>query len=150
MKENLKEFGTTFVAKLDLKSIIIIILFIIAGVFYTQAMLSGNEHKEQIKKLEKENKVIEKEKKEVQKDFNKLLKKFEEDSIKLNKLQMEFSELEEDLEKVNNRLESKIKEASKYQKQLKELQNKINDFEQNPPNREGKELLNSIQEKTKK
>ena len=149
MKENLKEFGTTFVAKIDLKSIIIIILFIVCGVFYTKAMLEGNEHKEQRKELEKENRSIEKEKKKIRKEYETLLMKFEKDSIKLVKLESEYEDLNFKLIQVDKSLKQKNKELKEALIQNQKLNKDIEEFKKNPPNRTGENLLNSVKEKTK-
>jgi chromosome segregation ATPase len=149
MKENLKEFGTTFVARLDLKSVIIIILFIVCGVFYTKAMLDGNTHKEQRKELEKENRLIEKEKNKIRKEYETLLMKFEKDSIKLVKLESEYEELNLRLIQVDKNLMRKNKELKDALSEKEKLNKDIEEFKKNPPNRTGKSLLDSIKEKTK-
>jgi len=149
MKENLKEFGTTFVARLDLKSVIIIILFIVCGVFYTKAMLDGNTHKEQRKELEKENRLIEKEKNKIRKEYETLLMKFEKDSIKLIKLESEYEDLNFRLIQVDKNLSRKNKELKDALSEKEKLKKDIEEFKKNPPNRTGKSLLDSIKEKTK-
>ena len=149
MKENLKEFGTTFVDKIDLKSIIIIILFIVCGVFYTKAMLDGNTHKEQRKELEKENRLIEKEKNKIRKEYETLLMKFEKDSIKLIKLESEYEDLNFRLIQVDKNLSRKNKELKDALSEKEKLKKDIEEFKKNPPNRTGKSLLDSTKEKTK-
>ena len=149
MKENLKEFGTTFVARLDLKSVIIIILFIVCGVFYTKAMLDGNTHKEQRKEFEKENRLIEKEKNKIRKEYETLLMKFEKDSIKLVKLESEYEDLNFRLIQVDKNLSRKNKELKDALSEKEKLKKDIEEFKKNPPNRTGKSLLDSIKEKTK-
>lgn len=148
MQENFKQLKTTFVTNLDLKSILIIILFIISGVFFTKYMLEGNSNRKERIELEKKNQQLEKEKRKLEKKYEDLTIKFEIDSIQLLKLQSDYEKINEELNLVNSNLEKKKVELKNYIKKLEETKRKIQDFEKNPPNRTGNDLIESIKQKT--
>lgn len=136
--------------KLDFKSILILVLLGCTLIFGYMWFFRGDDgSKEQLKQLQEEYKEIEKQKKESDKrliEYNEQL-----DSLlnvdKINKeklLELEANVLE--AENRANESESKFKDL---QAQLKETRDKIKEFKNNPPNRTGDDLLNSIKNKTK-
>ena len=137
------------ISYLDLKSIIIIFLFIISGILFSRYMLDGNEHKKERKSLQKENKEIEIQKKGLEKDFEKLQELYKKDSVKLVVLENQFIIIQTELDKVNIKLNQKQKQLVYWRKNWQKTKKQVEELKKNPPNRTNEELLESIREKTK-
>lgn len=134
--------------KLDIKTIIIIFLLGVFFVFFTMYMSSGENHRKEIKNLEKQNKELQKKKEILEVEFQSVMKCVSEDSIRIVKLNKE-------LEIINNKLDKKQTELKNAQSELKfnkenflKTKKEIEKLENNPIERTGSELLKSIKEKT--
>ena len=135
--------------KLDLKSILILVLLLTTLIFgYKWFYSNGSASKERIKQLELEFKELEK---------KKLANILEIDSLKnvFNLLKLEDARLKEELIKLEN--EARLAEITaaqskqrfaELQAQLAETRRKIEEFKKNPPNRTGDALLQSLKNKT--
>jgi Tfp pilus assembly protein PilO len=137
--------------KLDLKSIFIIILLATTILFGYKWFFSGNkESKEIVKQLEKEFKELEKQKKSV--DIDILQWRAKSDSLKTidAKLKSELAK-QEALTKAAEKEAKKSKDnLDKMRKDLEETRKNIEQIKNNPPNRTGDALLESLKNKTKR
>ena len=135
--------------KLDLKSILILVLLLTTLIFgYKWFYSNDSASKERVKQLELEFKELEK---------KKLANNLEIDSLKnaFNLLKLEDARLKEELVKLENEArlaeitaaQSKEKLA-KLRAELAETRRKIEEFKKNPPNRTGDVLIQSLKNKT--
>lgn len=135
--------------KLDLKSLLILILLGTCILFFAMWYFRGSNTKEQVKKLEKEiNKIelvrdsLQNANKILEIEFDKKQKEIDNRDIRIKKYESELIKTKQDLTKAND----KVKE---YQKELSETKKKIEELEKNPIKREGDDLINSLKEKLK-
>lgn len=138
-----------FISKLDLKSIIILVLFVLCGVFFTKMMLSGSSHRKEIKELIEENKKIEKQKNQLKSDFLLLQQNFEKDSLELVRLNNQLNKINQDILKKDAELKKAKTELVNFKSSFEKTKKEIEKLEKNPIKRTGNELLESIKEKTK-
>ena len=136
--------------KLDFKSIIILILLGLTLIFGYNWYLKGDDGiKEKLKELQSRYDEIEKEKEE----SNKRLKEnaFIIDSLVLSDSinNLKISTLEFNVSEAEKRANKIAKDLGKIHRELEITRNKIKEFKENPPNRTGDDLLNSIKNKTK-
>ncbi len=141
--DNIKKF-------LDVKTIIIAALLVVSLIFGYMWLFRGNTaSKEKVKQLQRENKILEH-------GIDSLTKNISMKDIQLSELQKKSEKLEKDI----SILEDKIKKAeinannsmntlNSLRKELKDTKEKIEDLKNNPPNRIGNDLLESIKNKTK-
>ena len=149
-KENQKKrLMRELINKIDAKTGIIILLFCMSGIFFTMYMLSGDNHRKEIKQLQKKNKELQKEKEKLQSEFVILIDSISADSIKIVKLNQELLEInkkllkkEEDLKRSEGELKNMKDSYTKTKKEIEKLKSQ-------PIKRTGSELLQSIKEKTK-
>jgi TolA-binding protein len=136
--------------KLDIKSIIILILIIFSTISAYHWFIKGDDlSKEKIKRWEDEFKKLQREKDSI--------------SINITNLKLRFNELnkkKDSLESQNKLLENKIieveKESQKSKTELNEMRKnqkatlkEIENLKNNPIRREGEDLLESLKNKTK-
>lgn len=138
-----------FISKLDLKSIIILVLFVLCGIFFTKMMLSGSSHRKERKALIEENKKIEKQKNKLKSDFLLLQQNFEKDSLELVKLNNQLNKINQDILKKDIELKKAKTELVNFKSSFEKTKKEIEELEKNPIKRTGNELLESIKEKTK-
>lgn len=135
--------------KLDLKSILILVLLLTTLIFgYKWFYSNSSASNERVKQLELEFKELEK---------KKLANNLEIDSLKnaFNLLKLEDARLKEERVKLENEArlaeitaaQSKEKLA-KLRAELAETRRKIEEFKKNPPNRTGDILIQSLKNKT--
>lgn len=137
--------------KLDLKSILILIFFGLSILFGYKWYFSGDkESKERVKQLEKKFNELEKQKKPV--DLEILSGQAKSDSLRnvYDRLKSELAKLE----KLTKEAEMEVKKSKanldKIKKDLEETKKKIGEIRNNPPNRTGDVLLESLKNKTKR
>lgn len=134
---------------LDIKSIMIVILFLIAGIFFTQWYFGGENHRKERIALEKQNKKLQKQKEILASDFEKLQKKFEEDSTDLEKIKVDIKDLDLKLKDKEAQLVKANKDLKDFKAGISKTKAEIQELRDNPIKRTGDNLLESIKEKTK-
>ena len=136
--------------KLDFKSILILILLGATLIFGYKWYFGGNsEYKEKLKALQEQYDEIEKQKSESDKRL--IIINNEKDSLSIQDSLSKKRILElEDGVMLAQRESDKSKEMfNKLKAELAITKKKIEDLKNNPPNRTGDELLESIKNKTK-
>ena len=133
---------------LDIKTILIILLFATSATFGLKWYFGSNGDKDKIKELEVKFKELESQKKEVDERILKWEEKFKE-------LDKEDSDLRDKQAIIEKQIINSIimnnkdkQELDKLRKKIEETRKKIQEFKNNPPNRTGEDLLNSIKNKT--
>lgn len=134
---------------LDIKSIMIVVLFVIAGIFFTQWYFGGESHRKERKELEKKNKELQTQKESLAKDFNTLQKKFEKDSTELVKIQAEIKVLDGKIKDKDAQIDKANKDLRDFKAGMSKTKAEIKDLKEHPIKRTGNSLLESIKEKTK-
>ena len=136
--------------KLDIKSILILVLLGLTLLFGYNWFFGGNkESKQRVKQLEQEFKQLESQKKLVDLEIANWVSKY--DSLKKIdiKLQGELIKQEAETKKAEIEAQKSKSNLDKLKKDIIETQNKIKDFKNNPPNRTGDALLESLKNKTR-
>jgi chromosome segregation ATPase len=136
--------------KLDIKSILILILLGLTLLFGFKWFFSGDKSsKERVKQLEQEFKELESQKKLVDLEIATWVAKS--DSLKKLdvKLQAELAKQEAQTRKAEEEANKSKDNLDKLKKDIAETQHKIEEFKNNPPNRTGDALLESLKNKTK-
>lgn len=134
--------------KIDLKTILIIFLFGLFFVFFTMYMVSGENHKKEIKNLEKQNKELQNKKEILETEFKSIMECVKEDSIRIVKLNQELNIINKKLENKKNELKNAQSELKLNKENFLKTKREIEKLENNPIKRTGSELLKSIKEKT--
>lgn len=138
---------------LDAKSILIIIL-LIASLFLGYRWYfdnsSNSDYKKQVNKLREENKKLKMGRDSLSLNINKLEDDFKkikesEDSL-LVSIEISRNKIIELKKSVN----ASSNELGRLRKEVYEINKKIEEFNDNPPNRLGDDLINSIKNKTKR
>jgi septal ring factor EnvC (AmiA/AmiB activator) len=139
------------VMKIDIKSILI--LFLLAGCLifgYMWYFKRDPGYKKELKELRADNERIKRERDSI----NVHLKSLEIDFNKLKQnekvLQQKISDLEVEIEKSKQKANKSQAELNRLRLKLEETRRKIKELKNNPPNRTGDDLLNSIKIKTMK
>jgi len=135
--------------KLDIKSILILILLGLTLLFGFKWFFSGDkESKERVKQLEQQFKELESQKKAV--DLEIIAWRQKSDSLKQLGIRLQSEVIKQ--ESLTKRAEAEaIKSKAildKLRGDLAETQNKIKQIKNNPPNRTGNDLLESLKNKT--
>ena len=136
--------------KLDIKSILILILLGLTLLFGFKWFFSGDKaSKERVKQLEQEFKNLENQKKAV--DLEIATWKEKSDSLKKLdiKLQAELAKQEAQTRKAEIEANKSKANLAKLRGDLAETQQKIEEIKNNPPNRTGDALLESLKNKAK-
>jgi chromosome segregation ATPase len=136
--------------KLDIKSILILVLLGLTILFGFKWFFSGDgSSKERVKQLEQEFKNLESQKKSVDLEIINWKEKLDsliqldiklQDELSKQEAKTKIAEIEANKSKVN---------LAKLKRDLEETQRKIDDFKNNPPNRTGDALLESLKNKVK-
>ena len=137
--------------KIDLKSILILLLAIICSIFVLKYYNeSDKEYKKELDKLRAENELIHQKRDSLLNERNKL----ETDLVVVRKNNDSLIYLSNVLEKeVASQKQKAIisrQELNRLRKDLEETKIKIEDLKKNRSNRNGDELLNSLKSKMKK
>jgi len=127
----------------------IVILFLIAGIFFTQWYFGGENHRKERISLEKQNKELQKQKEDLVKDFDKLQKRFEKDSTDLEKIKIEIKYLDIKLKDKDAQISKANKDLKDFKTSMLKTKSEIQGLKDNPIKRTGDNLLESIKEKTK-
>ena len=134
--------------KLDPKIFIIILLFCGCGVFFTMYMLGGDNHRKELKLLQKKNKELQKQKEEIQTKFVLVMDSVRADSVEIAKLNNQLIEVNKKLEKKENDLKKSQEELKDIKESFTKTKKEIEKLKNEPIKRTGSELLKSIKEKT--
>ena len=136
--------------KLDIKSILILILLGFTLLFGFKWFFSGDKaSKERVKQLEQQFKELEAQKKVV--DLEIITWRAKSDSLKQLdvKLQAEIAKQESLTKKAEAEANRSKANLDKMRHDLAETQRKIEEIKNHPPNRTGDDLLESLKNKTK-
>lgn len=136
--------------KLDFKSILILIFLGFSLFFGYNWYFKGDDGiKEQLNQLQERYDEIEKEKKESN-------KRLEDNAFVIDSLMLvdslnneKIALLEFNVREAEDKANESAGKLSKVQKELLATRQKIKELKENPPNRTGEDLLNSIKNKTK-
>ncbi len=136
--------------KLDFKSILILILLGFSLFFGYNWYFKGDDvSKEKLNQLQERYDEIEKEKKESN-------KRLEDNAFVIDSLMLvdslnskKIALLESNVKKAEDKANESAGKLSAVQKELIATRKKIEELKENPPNRTGDDLLNSIKNKTK-
>jgi chromosome segregation ATPase len=136
--------------KLDIKSILILILLGLTLLFGFKWFFSGDKSsKERVKQLEQQFKELESQKKAV--DLEIITWRAKSDSLRQLdiKLQSEITKQEALTKKAEVEANKSKANLDKLRHDLAETQHKIDEIKNHPPNRTGDALLESLKNKTK-
>lgn len=134
--------------KIDIKTIIIILLLLISLFFcYKWYFSSDNLYKEKIDNLNSEYKKLEQSKKESDEKILTWKSKYDSLDVVDKNLSMDIKILKFNISKLEVKANTSKDSLTKISLRLKNAIKRINDF--NPPNRTGDFLLESIKNKTK-
>lgn len=140
-----------FQNKLDIKSILILVLLAFSLLFFYKWYFSGvDNYKEQVKSLREDNKLIKERRdsidlhlKSLKGEYNKLK---QEDSV----LRIKISNLDSEIRVAKDKANNSNNQLNSIRKQLEQTKNDIKHLEDNPKNRKEDDLLNSLKNKLKK
>lgn len=136
--------------KLDIKSILILILLGLTLLFGFKWFWSGDKaSKERVKQLEAQFKELEAQKKAV--DLEIITWRAKSDSLRQLDIKLQSEITKQELLTKKAELEANKSKANldKMRQDLAETQHKIEEIKNNPPNRTGDALLESLKNKTK-
>lgn len=137
-------------SKLDFKTILIIILLLLTTFFGLKWYLQrDNGSKEVINQLELRLEKLEKEKKLVDKEIVLWRNKFDSLNVKSIKLEKDLYEQSEKTRLAELNANKSMQSLNKLRILIEETKKKIQDLRNNPTNRTGDDLLESIKNKTK-
>lgn len=133
--------------KLDIKSIVILVLLLFGGIFFGLWYFKGSDTKDRVNQLEKDIKRIEVVRDSLEDANTKLREDFNERELiiserdkKIKDIESSISKIKQDLVVANNKLKQSQKELAETKKKIEELKN-------NPIKREGDDLINSLKQK---
>jgi chromosome segregation ATPase len=137
--------------KLDIKSILILVLLGFSLIFFYMWYFRGSDnYKDELKKLKEENKILNETRDSITSHLNTLNVNFnllkKEDSL----LRIKIYNQDLEIQKFKNKANASKEKLNKLLKELEDTRNKIQELKNNPPNRTGEDLLNSIKIKTTK
>lgn len=141
----MKEFIQKTSENLDIKTVIIIILFIACGVLGLLYYLTPSGGEDLRDEFEKQKTELENEKRDLQKEYNKILKKSEQDSIALQDQMREFQNLEIRYEEAERQLRISKDKAREQRQRLEESKREVERIKNRKP-KEGQDLLDSVKE----
>lgn len=135
--------------KLDIKSILILVLLVFSIIFFGMWYFKGSDTKSRLKELENENKNIESVRDSLKNaneslkvDFDKKQKEIEARDAQIKSIETELSKTKKDLVTANGKVKEKEKELADTKKKIEELKN-------NPIKRNDEDLIKSLKDKLK-
>lgn len=136
-------------SKLDIKTIVILILLGICIVFFGMWYFRGSDYKKRVKELEDQNKKIELVRDSLDR-ANKVLKSdYDLKQKDIEERDKKIKEIESNLAKTKSDLVAANKKVTDAQKDLAATKKKIEDLKNNPIKRDDDDLINSLKEKLK-
>jgi uncharacterized protein (DUF3084 family) len=135
--------------KLDVKSIIILLLAVFSILFFSLWFLKGTGYKKEYKKLEQEFDRLQKSRDSLKTINIKLKKDFDIIEIEVKKRDSLIKIVEKELVKTKQELKEAKKEVAKWQFDFNKTKKKIEDLKKNPIKREDEDLIQSLSEKLK-
>lgn len=135
--------------KLDIKSIVILILLGFSIIFFGMWFFKGSGTKSEIKKLQDEIKSIELVRDSLKGANTKLSIAFNDLGQIITERDKKIAQIESDLVRTKQDLTVANIKVSQNQKALAETKKKIEELRKNPINREDDALINSLKEKLK-
>ena len=112
-------------------------------------MFSGDDHSEERKLLEQRNAEIVQEKKDIEDAFQTTREMYVKESTELSKMKEDLKLLEALLADKDAELKRSKEDLKLAQEKVEKTRDQIKELEENPIKRTGKELLESIDQKTK-
>ena len=137
--------------KIDLKTILILVLTLICCVFVWKSLYEGDkQYKKELEKLREENKMIQQKRDSLLKGREKL--ELDLTVIRKNNDSLIYRSnvLEKEVKDQKNKANLSRQELDKLRKELEETKIKIEEIKKHPANRDGNDLLNSLKSKSKK
>lgn len=135
--------------KLDIKSILILVLLGFSLIFFYMWYFRGSDnYKDDLKKLKQENKELHEKRDSIQLHLNSLNDSFNELRKQDSLLKVKISDQELEIQKFKNKANASKDQLNKLLKELEETRNKIQELKNNPTNRTGQDLINSLKIKT--
>jgi len=144
----MKELLEVFINKIDTKTVIIIFLFVISGIFTGLYIFGGGSTKPENDRLKKNNIELESEKRKVQDEFEELVKIFKSDSIQLVKMRKDFADLENENILIKKDLKRSKKDLEEQRKRYEYSKSKVKEFSESIDRKTGNSLIKSIKDKT--
>jgi hypothetical protein len=135
---------------INIKDIVIFVLLLGCLFFgYRSFFSSDNLYKYKVEELRKQNDSLFIEKSIIDEILIKLSMEF--DSLKIieENLIEEINQRDIDIERSKNKADQSRKELDKYRKEIEETKRKIEWMKENPANRTGENLINSLKSKSK-
>jgi chromosome segregation ATPase len=134
----------------DFKSIFLIILTLLIILLGFNYFKSDSDYKNKVKSLKEENKKLKKSRDSLSKNILILEKEFKLLKEDGDSLLLKISSLDNEILDYKTKVGKSENELTHLRKKLLETNNKIKDLKNNPPNRVGDDLINSIKNKTQK
>lgn len=134
----------------DLKNTLIIGLLIVCGIGFTRFMGERSEYKKKNKELQEKFDKIQTQRDSIQTLIKGIDEKIKQDSIKLEGLKSQNLKLGQKLAQKEKELQDANNKLSDLQSDLQHTKDEIKKLKENPTNRTGQSLLNSLKEKTTK
>ena len=135
--------------KLDIKSILILVLLGFSLIFFYMWYFRGSDnYKDDLKKLKQENKELHEKRDSIQLHLNSLNDSFNELRKQDSLLKVKISDQELEIQKFKTKANASKEQLNKLLKEMEETRNKIQELKNNPPNRTGQDLINSLKIKT--
>ena len=135
----------------DYKNILILILLAGCLIFGYITLFSGDKnYKEQLKRLDVSNKILKEQRKAINSEL--LILKADYSKLKVHEAALadEVTALDKEVKKNKDAADRSKAELDTVKKDMEETRKKIADVKQNPANRTGEDLLNSLKIKTQK
>ncbi len=136
--------------KLDIKSIVILILLGTSIFFFATWFFRGTDYKSEIEKLEDKNRLIELSRDSLKKNDIVLAKQYAEKDKQISDRENQIKEIESQLLKVKQDLTISNNKVRQNQKDLEETKKKIEELKNNPIKRDDEDLIKSLKDKLNK
>lgn len=137
--------------KLDIKSIIILVLLGFSLIFFFRWYFSDiDNYKNEVNKLREANKILKSQRDSIDQRIINLQTEYDKLQVVQLKISSKILETEKEISKAREKATLSRHELEKVRKELQETRNKLTELEKNPSNRTGDDLLNSLKNKTKK
>lgn len=134
---------------LDFKSILIIVLLVISGLFFSMWYLKGSDYKDKFDQLEQDFNKSQKTRDSLKLVNDKLEKEFDRLNVVIKDREEKIKLIEKEIENLNKDLIETKRELASNRKILEETKKKIEELKKNPIKREDEQLINSLKEKLK-
>jgi peptidoglycan hydrolase CwlO-like protein len=135
--------------KLDLKSVLVLVLLGFCILFFSMWFLKGTEYKKEFKLLDKKYERLQHIRDSLVDANSRLKSDFDNIQTVVDQRNKKITKIESDLKKTKYELSKANSELSENKHDLEETKKKIEKLKKEPIKREGDDLLNSLKEKLK-